>query len=176
MRPAGWATAAAQCSPPVNGKSRHGIDDRHFEELTRGESLRLLASVPVGRVTFSHRALPTIRPVNHLVTSDQIIIRADLGTALSGEVEPYGGMVVAYEGDMLEAEDRAGWSVVVVGRARRITDQAAADRYRQALHRWVSGPTADVLAIQPEIVTGFRLAPRAGLKAAMNSAGPGRLS
>ena len=150
-------------------------DDRCLEGLTRGESLRLLASVPVGRVAFSHRALPAIRPVNHLLASDQIIIRADLGTALSNEVGPEGGMVVAYEVDMLEAEDRVGWSVVVVGRARRVTDEAAADRYRQILHPWVSGSMADVLAIQAEIVTGFRLVPRACAAGRHDGSQPARL-
>ena len=135
-------------------------DARRLEELTREEALELLASVAVGRVVFSHRALPAIRPVNHLVTSDRIIIRADLGSALSDEVDPEGGMVVAYEGDMLEAGDRIGWSVVVVGRARRVTDKVAVARYRQALQPWVSAPMADVIAIQAEIVTGLRLVPR----------------
>jgi hypothetical protein len=134
-------------------------DARGIEELTREESLRLLASVPVGRVVFSHRALPAIRPVNHLVAGDQIIIRANLGSTLSRDLDPGGGMVVAYEGDMLEAENRAGWSVVVVGRACRVTDEAAAERYRRVLQAWVSGTMADVISIQAEIVTGVRLVP-----------------
>jgi len=135
------------------------IGARHLEQLSRTDSLQLLAGVPVGRVVFSHRALPAIRPVNHMVVGEQIIIRADLGTAVSDGAGIDGGMVVAYQGDMLDLADRTGWSVVVVGRARRVTDQAAADRYRQLLQPWVSGVMADVISIRAEVVSGFRLVP-----------------
>jgi len=58
-------------------------DDRRLEELTVAESLLLLGSVPVGRVVFTHRALPAIRPVNHLLAADRIIFRASLGAAIT---------------------------------------------------------------------------------------------
>lgn len=40
---------------------------RSTEQLDRSEALRLLGTVPLGRVVFTHQALPAIRPVNHVV-------------------------------------------------------------------------------------------------------------
>ena len=59
---------------------------RRLESLPRAESLRLLSTVSLGRLVFTHLALPAIRPVNHAVAGDQIIIRAYLGTAISAAV------------------------------------------------------------------------------------------
>jgi len=46
--------------------------ERRTGELTKPRSMELLGSVPVGRVVFTHHALPTVRPVNHLVADDLI--------------------------------------------------------------------------------------------------------
>ncbi len=134
-------------------------DDRRLEELTVTESLGLLGSVPVGRVVFTHRALPAIRPVNHLVAADRIIFRANLGTAIATEAGDEHGTVVAFEADQIDADNRAGWSVVVVGRACRVTCGAEIDRYKQALRPWAPGPMDDIIAIRADLVTGVRLAP-----------------
>ena len=127
---------------------------RSRETLSRDESLRLLGSVPIGRVVFTHLALPAIRPVCHLVDGDQIVIRADLGEAIAAA----GGTVVAYEADTIDPDDQVGWSVVVVGRARRLPDTGENARYRAALRPWVSGIPDDIIAIQADIVNGFLLA------------------
>ena len=52
---------------PATPGAPTGAGDRVFKELTANESMRLLASVAVGCVVFTDRALPAIRPVNHLV-------------------------------------------------------------------------------------------------------------
>ena len=134
-------------------------DDRRLEELTVAESLLLLGSVPVGRVVFTHRALPAIRPVSHLLAADRIIFRASLGAAITAAAGDEDGTVVAFEADQIDAASRIGWSVVVVGRACRVTCGAEADHYRQALHPWAPGPMDDIIAIRTDLVTGLRLAP-----------------
>jgi hypothetical protein len=133
------------------------IEARQLQELTQAESLRLLASVPVGRVVFTYRALPAIRPVNHLVVDDKIIIIASLGTAISAQAGTDGGTVVAYEADAIDPQTHLGWSVVVIGKAGRVVDQAEVARYRQALRPWVSGGLDDVIAIRTELITGYQL-------------------
>jgi hypothetical protein len=133
------------------------IEARQLQELTQAESLRLLASVPVGRVVFTYHALPAIRPVNHLVADDKIIIVASLGTAISTEAGSDGGTVVAYEADLIDPETHLGWSVVVIGKAGRVLDEAQIARYRQALRPWVAGEMDDVIAIRAELVTGYQL-------------------
>lgn len=137
-------------------------DVRRMETLTREESLQLLGSVAIGRVVFTHLALPAIRPVYHLVEGDRIIIRAHLGAAIATTEGPAGGTVVAYEADMIDAGDHLGWSVIVVGRARHVADTDADSRYRQVLPQWATGSPDDVIAIQADLVDGFRLIPGVG--------------
>lgn len=130
---------------------------RRLEALPRAESLRLLSSVSLGRLVFTHLALPAIRPVNHAVAGQQVIIRAYLGTAISAAVGDRTGTVVAYEADLIDPDTHLGWSVIIVGRAARLTDQAEAARYRELLRPWVADGADDIIAIQADMVDGFRL-------------------
>ena len=127
------------------------------QKLDRVEAMRLLASVAYGRVVFTLNALPAIRPVNHLVDDGQIIIRTRLTTAISAAVRSAGaGLIVAYEADSFDHESRSGWSVVVTGHARAVTDPDQSSRYEELLHPWVNRAN-NVLAIEPGIVTGLRI-------------------
>jgi Pyridoxamine 5'-phosphate oxidase len=130
---------------------------RRLEALPRAESLRLLSTVSLGRLVFTHLALPAIRPVNHAVAGDQVIIRAYLGTAISTAVRDRSGTVVAYEADLIDPDTHLGWSVIVVGRATRLTDPAEAAQYRQLLQPWVVDGADDIVVIQADMVDGFRL-------------------
>jgi hypothetical protein len=140
------------------------VEARQLRELTQAESLRLLGSVPVGRVVFTQHALPAIRPVNHIVVDDKIIIITNLGTGISVQVGSDGsivgtdcGTVVAYEADLIDPDTHLGWSVVVIGKARRVLGEAEIAVYRQALRPWAAGEMDDVIAIRAELVTGCQL-------------------
>lgn len=137
--------------------------ERELAELPKDEALRLLASVPFGRVVFTARALPAVRPVNHLVDGNRIIIRTTLGSALSTDVDGT-GTVVAYEADEIDPVTRQGWSVVVVGRAVPVTDGLLSARYRQELQPWAAGHRDQVIAISTDMITGYRLVPPDGPK------------
>lgn len=123
--------------------------------------MRLLGSVPLGRIAFTAWALPAIRPVNHLVDGDYIIIRTDSSAPITSELRSEPGSVVAYEADLIDPAGHLGWSVVVVGVARRVIDPDEAAAYRRALHPWVAGVKDQVIAIHADMVTGFRLVPAA---------------
>lgn len=131
-------------------------DVRLLEAMPREESLRLLGSTSLGRVVFTQFALPAIRPVNHIVEGDTIIIRTHLGSAIDSAVDG-AGTVVAYEADMIDPDDHLGWSVIVIGRASRVTDPGEVARYREVLQPWVSVPKDDVIMITAGMVDGFRL-------------------
>lgn len=132
---------------------------RQRRELSREECLRLLGEAQVGRVVYTYRALPAVRPVNHLVEGERIIIRAALGSAISPGPDLDAGTVVAYEADLIDAVECVGWSVVVVGRAGPVTGQAELDRYRRALRPWGAAEADDIIAIRTDVVSGFRLLP-----------------
>jgi hypothetical protein len=108
---------------------------------------------------FTARALPAIRPVCHLVDGDYVIIRTDRNAAITSELRAEAGTVVAYEADAIDMTEHLGWSVIVVGVARRVIDPDEAAIYRQALRPWVSGAKDQVIAIHADMVTGFRLGP-----------------
>ncbi|OBI67427.1 pyridoxamine 5'-phosphate oxidase family protein [Mycobacterium sp. E796] len=126
------------------------------QRLSDTEAIRLLATVEYGRVVFTLGALPAIRPVNHLVDDGRIIIRTRLTSAISAATRSRDSSVVAYEADSFDHQTRTGWSVVATGRASTITEPDEVERYEQLLHPWVNHADT-VIAIEPTIVTGFRI-------------------
>ncbi|HLT10918.1 MAG TPA: pyridoxamine 5'-phosphate oxidase family protein [Micromonosporaceae bacterium] len=130
---------------------------RRLVPVERGEALRLLSSVPFGRVVFTEGALPAIRPVNHLVDLDRIIVRTRLTAKVAGAVRA--DTVVAYEADQIDPATRTGWSVVVTGKARTVTDPQLVARYQRDLQPWVDLKSDTVIAIEPTFVTAFRMVP-----------------
>ena len=130
---------------------------RQLTELGRDEALRLLGSVSLGRIVFTHRAMPAVRPVNHVLDSTGIVIRSHSGAAIISEADTVRGAVVAYEADNINPNYLLGWSVVVTGIARLIRDPGELARYQEALIPWVDREMDQVIRIHPEVVTGFRL-------------------
>lgn len=132
------------------------VQSRQTVELTAAESWRLLGSVSLGRVVFTQRAMPAIRPVNHLVHDETVIIRSHLGAAIVGHVAGEGA-VVCYEADDIDPVRHTGWSVIVTGTARLVRDPAAVRRYEPVLKPWTDGPRDCFIAITPQLITGLRL-------------------
>ncbi|MFJ3667078.1 pyridoxamine 5'-phosphate oxidase family protein [Streptomyces sp. NPDC090106] len=134
---------------------------RRTIDLDRAEALRLLGSVSFGRIVFTELALPTIRPVNHVLDHGGIVIRTHAGGALTSRTRQAGapGVVVAYEADAIDPETHLGWSVVVTGYAGLVTDPQELARYQELLDPWVGRTMDYAVRIRPDLVTGVRLAP-----------------
>lgn len=132
------------------------IDDAPaLEQLTRYESLRFLATVPIGRVIFTRRALPAVELVHFALDNGDIVIRADPGDALATDIRD---AVVAFEADSLDVAHQAGWSVAIIGRSRVVTDPGEIDRLQEiGLRSWGAGEAAHFIRISPELLTGRRL-------------------
>ncbi|KPI19021.1 Pyridoxamine 5'-phosphate oxidase-related protein [Actinobacteria bacterium OK074] len=128
-------------------------------ELDRTEALRLLGSVSLGRIAFTRRALPTIRPVNHIVDDGAVVIRTHEGAALTSRtLQADGpGVVVAYEADCIDPDTHLGWSVVVTGYAHLVTDAHELARYQEMLRPWVRQTMDYAVRIRPDLVTGLLL-------------------
>jgi nitroimidazol reductase NimA-like FMN-containing flavoprotein (pyridoxamine 5'-phosphate oxidase superfamily) len=127
-----------------------------FRELERRECLRLLAKMPVGRIVHTRHALPAVLPVNFCLDGDGAVL---LRTSASSElVRAVDGAVVAFEADEVDADAHAGWSVVVTGPARVVTDPAEHARLvRTGPRSWVPSPREVFVRIEPELVTGREL-------------------
>lgn len=130
------------------------IDHNGLEVLARDECVRLIGTRAVARIGVSSGALPTILPVNYVVSDGEILLRTAAGTKLDTATR---GAVVAFEVDEVDDEQRAAWSVVVTGVAseRRpdLVDRRALDR----LDRWPPRGATHVVAIPLDRVTGRRL-------------------
>ncbi|MET9087453.1 pyridoxamine 5'-phosphate oxidase family protein [Streptomyces sp. NPDC004237] len=132
---------------------------RRSVELDGVEAMRLLGSVSLGRIVFTRQALPAVRPVNHVLVDGDIVIRTHEGAALTSRARQAdgAGVVVAYEADVIDPDTHLGWSVVVTGYARLVTDPREIARYETLLRPWLDRPMAHAVRIHPDLVTGIAL-------------------
>ncbi|WP_434599965.1 pyridoxamine 5'-phosphate oxidase family protein [Streptomyces sp. A5-4] len=144
---------------PLDGPGESDRPRRRIQPLGREEALRLLGSVALGRLVFTQQALPAIRPVNHVLDGEDIIVRLSDGAAVASLASPTDGpqTVVAYEADVIDPDQHLGWSVVATGYAQLVEDPADIARYERLVRPWVARSMTAVLRIRPELVTGFRL-------------------
>ena len=129
-----------------------------LELLGPEECWRRLAQAPIGRIGVIVDSAPEIYPINFAVQDDSIVFRTDAGAKLRGlERSPS----VAIEVDGVDPLDRTGWSVLVKGRATRITDP---DEVRAAmaldLDLWAPGMKSRWIRVLPTEVTGRAIRPR----------------
>ncbi|MEV6115301.1 pyridoxamine 5'-phosphate oxidase family protein [Streptomyces sp. NPDC052109] len=139
---------------------RNGEPAHRRIDLDPVKALRLLGSVSLGRIVFTRQALPTVRPVNHVLDGGDIVIRTHEGTALTTRTRQGGdtGVVVAYEADAIDPDTHLGWSVVVTGYARLVTDATDLARVRTLLAPCEPQEGMDhAVRIRPSLVTGVLL-------------------
>jgi nitroimidazol reductase NimA-like FMN-containing flavoprotein (pyridoxamine 5'-phosphate oxidase superfamily) len=126
-----------------------------LQHLSRADSLVLLSGESVGRVGVSIGALPAILPVNYAMLDDGIVFRTSPGTKLTAAVQE---AIVAFEVDHGDENTRTGWSVLVVGRAHRISDGDMLARARALeLRPWAAGDHDHFVRISLDVVTGRRI-------------------
>jgi nitroimidazol reductase NimA-like FMN-containing flavoprotein (pyridoxamine 5'-phosphate oxidase superfamily) len=132
-------------------------DHAGLEILPFETCLRLLDSVPVGRVGFFTDGEVVILPVNHLVDGQHVIFRTGAGSKLSS----VGGTnLISFEADSYDAGTHSGWSVVLSGYAEEVESHTEIRRLSDlGLQSW--GRVADAahwIRIRPTSITGRRTA------------------
>lgn len=133
------------------------IDTAGLEVLSRGESLKLLTSVPVGRIAFTDRALPAIQPVNFVVDGETIVFRTGAGSKLAAATRE---AIVAFQADAFDSEAQTGWSVMGVGRAYQVTDDAEIVRLCELpIRPWTPAARDHFVRIELATITGRRIPP-----------------
>jgi nitroimidazol reductase NimA-like FMN-containing flavoprotein (pyridoxamine 5'-phosphate oxidase superfamily) len=132
------------------------VSDRtRMEVLARDECLRLLRTLTVGRVGLSIEALPVVLPVNFVVADDAIVFRTSPGSKLDDATRD---MVVAFQGDHIDADAQSGWSVLVTGVASEVRDPAEIAALRRLeLGSWVPGDPDHFVRIPATLVNGRRI-------------------
>ena len=137
--------------PAVPGAS----SPRPLAVLDRDTSLALLATVPVGQVVYSNRALPEILPVNFRLDGNAVVIRVSSGSTLARVAD---GTVLAFHADHIDQAARTGWSVTVIGRASEVVEESEQIRIAALpLESWMGQGSDQFLRITTERVTGRQL-------------------
>jgi len=132
-----------------------------LEVLSEDECRRLLTLGSLGRIGISTGSRPAIFPVNYIVAAGDILFFTAEGTKLQAATT---NTVATLEVDHFNAVTRTGWSVMAVGPVRERTEPSVVRGAMAAgLEPWAPGDRSHLVALSTELLTGRRIAARAGL-------------
>jgi nitroimidazol reductase NimA-like FMN-containing flavoprotein (pyridoxamine 5'-phosphate oxidase superfamily)/DNA-binding XRE family transcriptional regulator len=138
--------------PPGLGRAgRHP----HLVSLSSAECRGLLGTHGVGRVAVDTRSGPAILPVNYVVADGELAFRTSPGAQPARAA----GHRTAFEVDHIDEALSEGWSVLAVGPARAVTDDAEARRLRECAYTtpWAGGARNYWVVLTPRRLTGSRI-------------------
>ncbi|MHA4816212.1 DUF1918 domain-containing protein [Streptomyces aculeolatus] len=138
--------------PPGRGQA---LLHPRMQDLGPDECRRLLSASGVGRVAVSTPRGPAVVPVNYEVVDEAIAYRTAPDSVPAAAV----GSEVAFEVDHLDEATGQGWSVLVVGSARVVTEADAVRRLTESAHAspWAGGEREMWVSIRPTRITGRRI-------------------
>ena len=145
--------------PPASASSPTG-DPEQLEELAEGVVHERLRAARVARIGFSDGDQPVIVPVN--VATDEegrLLFR----TRSAGPLARLDGQRVAMEIDGYDVDRRRGWSILVRGLARDITEATdpTAQRLRAvSVDCWAAGRRDRVFTVLSESITSRQVQDR----------------
>ncbi len=131
--------------------------DNYIDDLTEDVCHTLLASHHVGRLAFiGDDGYPIVLPVNYAIDGGDVIVRTDHGEMY--EHVPLHR--VAFEVDQFDEVAQTGWSLLVRGAARDVTDSHG-EIYAMGLRTgptvWTPGERHHWLAIRIERISGRQI-------------------
>ncbi|MGW3494791.1 pyridoxamine 5'-phosphate oxidase family protein [Streptomyces sp. NPDC001020] len=139
-------------APPGQGEA---LLHPQLQVLSPDECWARLSTHGVGRVAVSTPDGPAIIPVNYEVVDGAIAFRTAPGSAPAAAV----GTDIAFEVDHVDEAMSQGWSVLVVGPARIVSEPDAVLRLADRAHTepWAGGGRVMWVSIQPARLTGRRI-------------------
>ena len=124
-----------------------------FQELAEQECYELLETTTVGRVGFASERGQQIIPVN-FERCDGALVFATSSTSILAALAD-GVDDVAFEVDHHDTMYQVGWSVLVLGRTERATeDETAGGRHAP----WAPGERSTIIRLVPARISGRRVA------------------
>jgi hypothetical protein len=156
LRPPGGILAIVSSAEGDHQEEPMPGSQRPLHDLTRKECLELLQYHSfVGRLGFVLDGRPMVLPVNYLADEQAVVFCTAEGTTLSAVGEE---SEVVFEVDESHPLERSGWSVVVRGTARVVSDPSEVDALRRGpLRSWAVRAPERWVRITIEEVTGRRL-------------------
>ncbi|MEV0173503.1 pyridoxamine 5'-phosphate oxidase family protein [Streptomyces sp. NPDC050803] len=146
-------TGGQAARPPGPGRAAPHAE---FTELTMAQCRTLLSTHGVGRLAVPTATGPVVVPVNYTVLDGTIVFRTRVGTTPAQAA----GCQVAFEVDRIDDAFSSGWSVLVRGHARTVTDPEEVRRLDERAYSapWAGGRRALWVRIDPRTVSGRRIA------------------
>jgi nitroimidazol reductase NimA-like FMN-containing flavoprotein (pyridoxamine 5'-phosphate oxidase superfamily) len=127
----------------------------HLRTLAREECLELLQQVVVGRIGYVTDGIAIILPVNFTVLDGDIVFCTAKGSTLKW-LSLRGRL--SFRADESKWGDREGWSVLIHGVAREVTDPSELEMLRQGtLRSWLRSPAEHWVRIRIETISGRAL-------------------
>jgi nitroimidazol reductase NimA-like FMN-containing flavoprotein (pyridoxamine 5'-phosphate oxidase superfamily) len=130
---------------------------RFLQAISPTECFDLLEPGGIGRVGFTAADGVMVLPVNFAVCGKAIIFRTAPDTLLALHANAH----LSFEVDQFDAALRAGWSVLVQGHAREVTDEREVKHLEDAtgLEPWAPGARDVYVVIAPTHISGRRIRP-----------------
>lgn len=127
----------------------------HLRTLAREECLELLQQVVVGRIGYVTDGIAVILPVNFTVLDGDIVFCTAGGSTLKW-LSLRGRL--SFQADESRWADREGWSVLIHGVAREVTDPSELEILRRVtLRSWLRSPAEHWVRIRIETISGRAL-------------------
>jgi nitroimidazol reductase NimA-like FMN-containing flavoprotein (pyridoxamine 5'-phosphate oxidase superfamily) len=125
-------------------------------ELSVPECRALLGTHGVGRIAVPTASGPVVVPVNYSLVDGAVVFRTEPGSTPAQA----SGCQVAFEVDRIDDAFSRGWSVLVRGHARTVTDPDEVHRLAQGARSapWAGGHRDEWVRIDPLVITGRRIA------------------
>jgi nitroimidazol reductase NimA-like FMN-containing flavoprotein (pyridoxamine 5'-phosphate oxidase superfamily) len=140
-------------SPALEPPAREHV----LRTLSPAECIGLLEPGGIGGVGFASAEGIMMLPVNFAVTGKVVIFRTAPDTLLA----LYADAQVSFEADRFDAVRREGWSVLVHGRAHKVTEERAVKRLEDVTHLrpWAPGARDVYVRLAPTRISGRRIQP-----------------
>lgn len=121
--------------------------------LSDEQCIELLKTTPLGRLGFLADDAPLVLPVNYAWDDHSVVFRTLEGLKLAAAAE---GQRVCFEVDGWDPKARTGWSVLVAGQAREVTDWAEQEALEQlGLVSWSRAKWRPIwIRVEPTEITG----------------------
>jgi transcriptional regulator with XRE-family HTH domain len=148
------ALLGAGLGAPPGHDSRVGR--RPVTRLSRTECFQLIAPGGIGRIAFPAGSWIMLLPVSFAVIAGTIVFRT---SAVGVIAECADDCPASFEVDRIDEAWEQGWSVLIQGTARRVTDAAQVCSLRQgaAVSPWAGGDRDAYMRVIPARISGRRV-------------------
>lgn len=124
-------------------------------ELEESTCWVLLGDHGIGRVALTHEDGPVVLPVNYQILDGEVMF----STGESSPLATAAGTEIAFEADHIDDAFSKGWSVLLVGPVRAVTDEATAEQLRKAAYStpWAGEERKHIMVLAPRRITGRKI-------------------